>query len=398
MHQESKIEFLSLIFLAHKQHHSIYNSKTLLREIKPTNPLKYANIVLCAENSALLLLPLVLIALPFYPKFSIFLFLFGCLHLFLYNKLHASFHLKHEIKWLPKAIYNILLKSHVYHHIDEKTNFCVSMLGFDLLTGTYNRSSGEEWEKVKNEIKVNSDKDKEALTAADNCIIPAFFKRLKLLSTCGYIPKDPTWDEYKIGKLISKFMVWLLVGKVEVNGLWPKKCPQLIVSNHTSAKDVFIFPLLINLPIRIMAHSQVIGFMGGIFAPFLTKYLGMVPISTAKGIDSAVKLLEDRETVFICPSGLVESCGGEYEYKTGAIRIAQAAGINIVPIYIRYGNYPGQWIKRLPLIAQFMICMLPYYRIGAKVFIGKPLTNLPLDVKLATRQLREEVLKLNIDG
>lgn len=179
-------------------------------------------------------------------------------------------------------------------------------------------------------------------------------------------------------------LVRMLVGEVKVVGAVPAG-PVLLCGNHVSYRDVFLFGVL-RASARLLVHPLVFSF------PFLKKYAlrwGFVQVS----IDDAVALLRRGETVAICPTGLVEALGdAELPFKTGAVRIAQQAGVPMVPVYFHYGNYPGRWVTSFSITAQNMIlfCLWPFYRRGVTIVIGAPMDPAG-DVKERTADLKAAV-------
>ena len=179
----------------------------------------------------------------------------------------------------------------------------------------------------------------------------------------------------------------MLVGDVKVVGSLPEGAV-LLCGNHVSYRDVFLFGM-VRSSARLLVHPLVFSF------PFLKKYAlrwGFVQVS----IDDAVALLKQGETVAICPTGLVEALGeAELPFKTGAVRIAQQAGVPMVPVYFHYGNYPGRWVTPFSITVQNMIlfCLWPFYRRGVTIHIGAPMDPAG-DVKARTKDLKAAVSAL----
>jgi 1-acyl-sn-glycerol-3-phosphate acyltransferase len=185
-------------------------------------------------------------------------------------------------------------------------------------------------------------------------------------------------------------LVRLLVGEVKIVGALPEG-PVLLCGNHVSYRDVFLFGL-IRSSARLLVHPLVFSF------PFLKKYAlrwGFVQVS----IDDAVALLKQGQTVAICPTGLVEALGeAELPFKTGAVRIAQQAGVPMVPVYFHYGSYPGRWVTPFSITVQniFLFCLWPFYRHGVTIIIGAPM-NPSGDVKVRTGELKAAVVGLRTE-
>ena len=179
-------------------------------------------------------------------------------------------------------------------------------------------------------------------------------------------------------------MVRMLVGEAKVVGTLPEGAV-LLCGNHVSYRDVFLF-CLVRSSARLLVHPLVFSF------PFLKKYAlrwGFVQVS----IDDAVALLKQGQTVAICPTGLVEALGeAELPFKTGAVRIAQQAGVPMVPVYFHYGSYPGRWVTPFSITVQNIIlfCLWPFYRRGVTIVVGAPMDSAG-DVKERTRELKAAV-------
>ena len=179
-------------------------------------------------------------------------------------------------------------------------------------------------------------------------------------------------------------LVRMLVGEVKLVGSLPDGAV-LLCGNHVSYRDVFLFGM-VRSSARLLVHPLVFTF------PFLKKYAlrwGFVQVS----IDDAVALLKQGQTVAICPTGLVEALGeAELPFKTGAVRIAQQAGVPMVPVYFHYGNYPGRWVTPFSITIQniFLFCLWPFYRHGVTIIVGAPMVPAG-DVRERTRELKAAV-------
>jgi len=187
-----------------------------------------------------------------------------------------------------------------------------------------------------------------------------------------------------VGPRPAVSLVRMLVGQAKVVGMLPEGTV-LLCGNHVSYRDVFLFGL-VRSSARLLVHPLVFSF------PFLKKYAlrwGFVQVS----IDDAVALLKQGQTVAICPTGLVEALGeAELPFKTGAVRIAQQAGVPMVPVYFHYGSYPGRWVTPFSITVQNIIlfCLWPFYRRGVTIVVGAPMDSAG-DVKERTRELKAAV-------
>ena len=179
-------------------------------------------------------------------------------------------------------------------------------------------------------------------------------------------------------------LVRMLVGVVKVVGTLPEGAV-LLCGNHVSYRDVFLFGM-VRASARLLVHPLVFTF------PFLKNYAlrwGFVQVS----IDDAVALLKQGQTVAICPTGLVEALGeSELPFKTGAVRIAQQAGVPMVPVYFHYGSYPGRWVTPFSITVQNMIlfCLWPFYRRGVTIVVGAAMDSVG-EVRERTRELKAAV-------
>ena len=182
-------------------------------------------------------------------------------------------------------------------------------------------------------------------------------------------------------------LVRMLVGKVKVIGSLPEGTV-LLCGNHVSYRDVFLFAV-VRPSARLLVHPLVFTF------PFLKKWAlrwGFVQVS----IEDAVALLKHGQTVAICPSGNVEALGeAALPFKTGAVRIAQQAGVPMIPMYFHYGSYAGRWVTPFSITVQNMIlfCLWPFYRRGVTIIVGAPMDPAG-DVKERTRDLQAAVAAL----
>jgi len=179
-------------------------------------------------------------------------------------------------------------------------------------------------------------------------------------------------------------LVRMLVGKVKVIGSLPEGTV-LLCGNHVSYRDVFLFAV-VRPSARLLVHPLVFTF------PFLKKWAlrwGFVQVS----IEDAVALLKHGQTVAICPSGNVEALGeAALPFKTGAVRIAQQAGVPMIPMYFHYGSYAGRWVTPFSITVQniFLFCLWPFYRRGVTIVVGAPMDPAG-DVRERTTELKAAV-------
>lgn len=135
----------------------------------------------------------------------------------------------------------------------------------------------------------------------------------------------------------------------------PDDVSYLVASNHQSQLDSFVqlsalYTAFANklLPFRAMTHNGVLH--GGA----LTKYLlgmGCFPSKPHKqlpyGIDLAVKLLEDGQTVFICPEGR-RSLTKATAPRPGVAVLANVPSVMILPAHIQWTR-PNKFLRTFKL-------------------------------------------------
>jgi 1-acyl-sn-glycerol-3-phosphate acyltransferase len=122
----------------------------------------------------------------------------------------------------------------------------------------------------------------------------------------------------------------------------PESGPVLLVANHQSFSDSIFMPLLTPRPVKFLAKAEYFtgrGVKGRLSAGFF-KGVGSVPIDRAgaKAADAALRtalrLLEQGQTVGLYPEGTRSPDGRLYKGRTGAARIALTAGCPVLPCAI----------------------------------------------------------------
>lgn len=238
--------------------------------------------------------------------------------------------------------------------------------------------------------------------------------KLRLACRCGHLPPPPTEGAIRVMRIIARGLVWLQVGKIEVSGRENLECdsPKLIAPTHGHYLDPFVIALLLRDRPRCMAARGLLRFGGGLGALFLSPCGAFcVDLDSGKGIPafhSAIRVLSSGQTLVMFPEGWAHMDGVVGPFKRGAVSIARMAAarlgrpLSIVPVYLRYGAYPGRWINKLPPPLQYLIVFLGLvcFRRGVRVVVGKPLlsSELPERATLATRELRKALLALDPQG
>jgi len=226
----------------------------------------------------------------------------------------------------------------------------------------------------------------------------------------GYLPPPPNEEAVRFMHRSSKFMARFLPGKITVvnpENLNPPG-PCVITPNHGSAMDPRLFPVIMDGALRFMAARGVFT----TFAPVgaMVAACGGFPANLDPGrgraaAENAVNIVTSRQKLIMFPEGWAWLDGVVHEFKTGAVRIAKEAGarlnepVYLVPVYIRYGKYPGKWILRFPPPVQYGIVftLWPIFRRGVTMVVGKPIahTELPEEAHEATEFLRKKVIELD---
>lgn len=236
-------------------------------------------------------------------------------------------------------------------------------------------------------------------------------KKIQLVCTCGYLPDPPTEAADRVMRMVARCLVWMQVGRVEVSGLENLECgaPKLITPTHGHYIDPFVIALLLPERPRCMAARGLLEFGGGLGALIFSRWgLFCTDLRTGKGapaLVAAVRILESGQTLVMFPEGWAHLDGTVGPFKRGAVSIARMAAKKagrpayIVPVHLRYGAYPGPWIKQFPTSYQCLILLLGFmfFRRGVHVVFGQPLlsSELPKHATAATEELRSAVLALN---
>ncbi len=230
-------------------------------------------------------------------------------------------------------------------------------------------------------------------------------KHLKDLRTPGFIPAPPTVEGRRRQLRLSSLLTWVFVGKVKILGLenlskLPTGCSYQITPNHSHFADIFVLPMLVHgCNPRYMAAPQVMGGLCGLLGLLLAP-LGAFAASRK----AAAEILCSGQCMVIFPEGWTYLDGNMGRCRKGAVQLcrlaakAQQQPSYLLPIYVRYGRYPGSWITKLPIRLQYAILFLGFvgFRSGATIKIGAPIASsaLPSDDTEASQLLRQEILIL----
>lgn len=349
------------VFKDHARHHGAYPSGRFCRT---KSQYKFNGLVLCWEHGVLFLAPFVLLS---GPKFWLVGLLFLLFSNFFFNQLHTAMHLRHEVKWLPRGLRDAIWWNHFMHHQYDYKFFCVAFPGFDYLMGTtcqMNKGDRVAWSKVLADFPSSKGKyNKERINLLDKCMLTV--NNRKVIDFCARV----------------------LIGKIEIRGEVPPP-NSLLAFNHPSWVDVL--NIVKSFPgVRLMANDDVLKWTRPLLEPWGC-------FSHKKGIEKAVSLLKEGETVGICPEGWTTLTGEMKPFRTGVIVIADQSNKWIYPIKIEYNKYRGEWINSFPPVVQWVIDLLFFRRGGAILTIGKPF-QAGRDFKQSASDLREELKELT-DG
>lgn len=227
----------------------------------------------------------------------------------------------------------------------------------------------------------------------------------------------PSWDRppptrrtQRLLRAAARALLWVQVGAVRVRGRehLAGQGPKLIVANHGHYIDCAAFVLLLDEAPRFMAARGVFRFAGGLLGGLAAACGAFcVDLEPGKGAAAravAVRLLVAGQTVVMFPEGWIYMDGSLGPLKNGAVRAAREAArrlgrpISVVPVALRYGRYPGVWIRRLPFLLQFLVVLLGgvRYRRGVTVSIGAPISSAALRGHgcAGTLLLRREIIAL----
>ncbi len=233
-----------------------------------------------------------------------------------------------------------------------------------------------------------------------------------LVEQCGYLPPSPTPRGVRLLQRLSKILVFIQVGKVKVLGaenLDKVDGATVVTPNHPHWADTVVMPIVVNRKARYMAAQGVFQFGGGLggllVGPLGAFSADLTPGKGGPARNAAIKVLVNGELLVMFPEGWAYLDGTIGEFKKGAVRIVKEAATllgqtsYLLPTFIRYGKYPGSWIRKLPPAWEYLLIFLlfPVYRRGCTVVIGEPIpsTDLPEDDWAATEYLRERVLALD---
>ncbi|MGC4889060.1 MULTISPECIES: lysophospholipid acyltransferase family protein [unclassified Micromonospora] len=203
---------------------------------------------------------------------------------------------------------------------------------------------------------------------------------------------------YTIGKL-TVAPTLRLAFRPHVEGLEhiPATGGAIFAGNHLSVADELLLGTVVPRHLAFWAKSEYFngtGVKGG-FSKFVLTGLGAIPVERAGGraalsaFDAAIPVLQAGDLVAVYPEGTRSPDGRLYRGRTGAARLAVAAGVPIIPVGVT-GTDKAQPIgTRVPRPGRAKIT----------IKFGKPLdfTGRPDDrtsLRTMTDELMTEIQKL----
>jgi 1-acyl-sn-glycerol-3-phosphate acyltransferase len=198
---------------------------------------------------------------------------------------------------------------------------------------------------------------------------------------------------YSFGK-ITVGSAMILGWRPRVEGLEniPKSGGAIFASNHLSVADELFLGAVVPRHLAFWAKSEYFNGTGvrGRFNRFIMEGLGAIKVERAGGraaltaFDGAIPKLKAGDMVAIYPEGTRSPDGKLYRGRTGAARLAVAAGVPIIPVGV-IGT------ERIQPIGQPYPKLVGWGKVTIK--FGKPIetTDRP-DDRTALRELTDEVM------
>ncbi|ATO16875.1 1-acyl-sn-glycerol-3-phosphate acyltransferase [Micromonospora sp. WMMA2032] len=203
---------------------------------------------------------------------------------------------------------------------------------------------------------------------------------------------------YTIGKL-TVAPALRLAFRPHVEGLEhiPATGGAIFAGNHLSVADELLLGTVVPRHLAFWAKSEYFngtGIKGG-FSKFVLTGLGAIPVERAGGraalsaFDAAIPVLKAGDLVAVYPEGTRSPDGRLYRGRTGAARLAVAAGVPIIPVGVT-GTDKAQPIgTRVPRPGRAKITI----RFGKPLdFTGRPDDRTSL--RAMTDEMMSEIQKL----
>ncbi len=185
-------------------------------------------------------------------------------------------------------------------------------------------------------------------------------------------PKSESYNIFlKYFSGITQFLSWPIayiffntLYNVEINGrenLDKIKSPFIIISNHVSIYDSFIFRLVLglnsnHLPLRFLAvkdfdHPVLKLLKKLLIVDFVYRIFGVLVVYQGRGIhknlEEAIKIIKSNGNIVIYPEGSIILNDKIGDFKHGASVLAKTTGASVLPVAMR--------IKKNGLRAKFIV-------------------------------------------
>lgn len=172
----------------------------------------------------------------------------------------------------------------------------------------------------------------------------------------------------------------------------PRRGGAVIAANHTSFWDFFVVgrPAYHGLgrPVRILAKDSL--FEVPVFGRIMAA-AEHIPVHRARGagaLASAVAALRRGELVLVLPEQTISPAFELLPFKSGAVRMAAAAGVPVIPA-ASWGTHRFHTVRRRPV---------PRWRLPVSISYGAPLHPAPADgTAEVTAELEQRVRTLADD-
>jgi 1-acyl-sn-glycerol-3-phosphate acyltransferase len=200
---------------------------------------------------------------------------------------------------------------------------------------------------------------------------------------------------YRFAAWVAFAVMRLQRWRVDLHGLEhvPERGGAVLAANHTSFWDFFTVgrgPYLgWGRPVRILAKESL--FRAPVFG-WLMRQAEHIPVHRGTGtqaLHSAVEALEQGELVLVLPEQTISPAFDLLPFKTGAVRMAAAAGVPLVPA-VSWGSHRFHTSGRRPRWS---------WRLPVSVRYGPPLhPTLEDDPLEVTAELRRRVETLLVEA
>jgi putative phosphoserine phosphatase/1-acylglycerol-3-phosphate O-acyltransferase len=176
-----------------------------------------------------------------------------------------------------------------------------------------------------------------------------------VLATSALLLAAVTWSPGFVMRAIAprwgRWMCWVVGIRLEVEGREHLDRPAVIVANHQSAMEAFIFPAVLPPKVRYVGKKEVgnIPFFGWVF-----RATGQVLVdrgdtqAAIAAIDASLATLPKGVSVFLCPEGTRSPDGTLGPFKKGAFHIAMKLGVPVVPLTLDGAQHLLPKHTRLP--------------------------------------------------